>query len=129
VQQTIAQIATIHTSATSVNRRPENGDDTRSKINDTFENEQAPLLTAAGRAYTGYDRKDAIDEHAYKPTTITSAPTAVPGVSRQINSKMMPKMPRKPTAHQCSARSSPQARAVVLISLKEGDFFQSVVRS
>ena len=50
-------------SATSVNRRPENGDDTRSKMNDTFEYEQAPLLTAAGRAYTGYDRKDAIDEH------------------------------------------------------------------
>src|SRR5262245_41845945 len=37
---------------------------------------------------------------------MTNAPTAMPGVSRQINPKRMPNRPRKPTAHQLSANTS-----------------------
>jgi len=43
--------------------RAKRRDDTRSKVNDAFENEQAPLLATAGRAYAGYDRKDSVNEH------------------------------------------------------------------
>src|SRR4029079_11764488 len=37
---------------------------------------------------------------------MTNAPTAIPGVSRQISPKRMPKRPRNPTAHQLSANTS-----------------------
>src|SRR5262245_1156126 len=42
---------------------PDYGEDTGSKIDDAFENEQAPLFATACRAYAGDDRKDAINEH------------------------------------------------------------------
>src|SRR6478672_9581599 len=45
------------------NRGPKNGDDTGSKINNAFENEQAPALATTCGAYAGDDREDAIDEH------------------------------------------------------------------
>ena len=37
---------------------------------------------------------------------MTNTWTAMPGVSRQIRPKMMPKMPRRPTTHQLSAKTS-----------------------
>src|SRR6185312_10282429 len=40
---------------------------------------------------------------------MTNAPNAIPGVSRQIKPKMIARMPRSPTAHQRSAKTSLKA--------------------
>src|SRR5680860_982602 len=50
---------------------------------------------------------------------MTNTSTATPGVSRQIRPNRMPKRPRRPTAHQLSAktslRASPRALAAAML--------------
>src|SRR5262245_36416968 len=47
---------------------------------------------------------------------MTKAPIATPGVSRQIRPNTIPKIPRKPTAHQLSARTSLSASQRSLVA-------------
>src|SRR5262245_52476158 len=56
---------------------------------------------------------------------MTKAPSATPGVSKQIRPNTIPRIPRKPTAHQLSAKTSLSASQRSLVAA--GLFFPDAV--
>src|SRR5512144_2514813 len=103
--ETVAHTATIQISATSVMAghstatTPAARSTTPSRISNPHRSPFRAALMPEMMANTP-------STSMYAANMMTNTWTAMPGVSRQIRPKMMPRMPRRPTAHQLSARTS-----------------------